>query len=101
MTWKEAYKKMKQGKRITRKSWLKNDYLYLDNGVLMCDGGFDYLPLLKSTVGKWKIWKNYKTKEIICCCKKYKSGYEYNSVLNCPMHKNNFHYKQEHIYLGE
>ena len=53
MTWREAVKYMEQGGRITRKHWLINDYLYLQNGKLMCDGHYEYLEYLNSTKGQW------------------------------------------------
>lgn len=54
MTWREAYSYMKfEGGKVTRKSWLKDDYLYIEKGLLMCDGGYEYLAYLTSTIGKW------------------------------------------------
>ena len=57
MTWKQAVEHMRQGGKVTRKHWLINDYLYLKEGVLFCDGNFEYLEYLKSTAG---IWLKYK-----------------------------------------
>lgn len=53
MNWKKAVKYMRDGGRITRKSWLKDYYLYIEDGVLFCDGGFEYLEYLPCTRGEW------------------------------------------------
>ena len=42
MNWKQALKYMSEGGSICRKSWLVNDYLYADKGVIKDDGGNVY-----------------------------------------------------------
>jgi len=56
INWKEAVKEMRKGKKIKKKSWHNGDYLYLADGTLYCDGGFDYLDMLH-TQGKWEVVK--------------------------------------------
>ncbi len=48
MNWKQAIKYMKKGGKVTRKHWLKNDYLFMkpNENVIYCDGGFTYVQLL-------------------------------------------------------
>jgi hypothetical protein len=53
MTWAEAVAFMRSGGKVTRKSWMEYDFLYMVNEVLYCDGGFPFLPLLGNTAGKW------------------------------------------------
>lgn len=48
---------MKRGGKITRKSWLKYDYLYIFEGILYCDGGFPFIHLKRITVGNWLKYK--------------------------------------------
>jgi len=57
MKWYKAVEYMEKGGKITRKSWLANDFLFLRNGVLFCDGEFPYLKLLKNTSGEWIKYK--------------------------------------------
>jgi hypothetical protein len=45
MNYQTALKYMEKGGKIKRKSWLKNDYLYLKDGLLYCDGDFPYLSI--------------------------------------------------------
>jgi hypothetical protein len=63
MNWKQAVKHMYQGGRITRKSWLPDDYLYIHNHILYCDGGYEYLEYLTTTQGEWLKFKEEKIKE--------------------------------------
>jgi hypothetical protein len=58
MTFAEALKLMKKNSKIRiQASWyLKHDYLYLENGKIMCDGGFEYsLSARELTTKTWKI----------------------------------------------
>ena len=57
MKWTKAVEYMQKGGRVTRKHWLEWDYLYIKNNVLFCDGGFEYLPYLTNTKGKWIKYK--------------------------------------------
>jgi len=57
MNWKQAVKHMEQGGSVRRKSWLPGDFLFIRDGKLFCDGGFEYLAYLKSVSGRW-----YKSK---------------------------------------
>jgi hypothetical protein len=43
----EAVRALKSGKKITRKSWGKEDFLYMEDAKIFCDGGFSYQELLK------------------------------------------------------
>lgn len=53
MSWEKAVKFMQEGGAIRRKSWRVDDFLYLKDGVLFCDGGYEYLSLLQGTNGSW------------------------------------------------
>lgn len=59
MNWKEAVKFMENGGMVTRKHWLVSDFLFMENGVLMCDGMFPFLSLIGNTRG---VWLEYKLK---------------------------------------
>ncbi len=75
MNWKQAYRRMEQGGAIKRRSWLAQDYLYLRDGEIYCDGGFPYaetdvdLKILER--GVWVESKEYKVVlKVLCdCCK--------------------------------
>ncbi len=58
MKWREAVKFMLKGGRITRKSWLVDDYLYMKDNILFCDGGYEYLEYLQNVSGEWLEYKN-------------------------------------------
>jgi hypothetical protein len=47
MNFVNAVKKMKQGKRVKRKHWLKHDYLFIQESKILCDGGYEYQDKLK------------------------------------------------------
>lgn len=51
--WFGAVSWMKKGGMIRRKTWPIDDFLFIKNGELFCDGGFNYLGYLKSTKGNW------------------------------------------------
>lgn len=53
MKWNKAVLAMQAGYKIRRKSWLKHDFIYLNRGVLYCDGGYPYLGYLTNLAGQW------------------------------------------------
>ena len=53
MNWAEAVGYMSVSGMVTRKHWLKDDFLYMKNGILFDDGGNRYLDRLTCTHGKW------------------------------------------------
>ena len=53
MNWKQAVEYMEQGGKVTRKSWFKHDYLYMDDGVLYDDCDNQFLGRL-TTRGNWE-----------------------------------------------
>lgn len=60
----DAIKKMKKGKKVKRKNWLKNDFLYIDEKTIKDDGGNIYhLAVFELLANNWEtvIDKNLKT----------------------------------------
>ena len=45
MKWDEAYQYMLSGGKIKRENWLKNDYLYIKDNIVYCDGGYPYISI--------------------------------------------------------
>jgi hypothetical protein len=62
MTFANALEFMKLGKKVQRKSWLEYDYLFIENDILMCDGGFPFITLLKKEDINAKDWRIYDYK---------------------------------------
>lgn len=60
MTFAEAVEVMKYGSKVQRKIWLEDDYLFIENGVLMCDGGFPFITYLKDKDFNAKDWRIYE-----------------------------------------
>ena len=56
MNFREAVTKMALGKKVRRKTWLKDDYIYIENNVIYCDGGFSYLTYFRSADFKANDW---------------------------------------------
>lgn len=46
MNFVDAVKKMKHGKRVKRKKWLKSDYIYIKDKKIFCDGEYAYQDML-------------------------------------------------------
>lgn len=38
----KAVKLMLKGVKIKHKCWKKSDYIFIENGKIFCDGGFEY-----------------------------------------------------------
>ena len=61
-TWNEAYKYMLCGHKVTNVEWKEDDYLYMENFIIYCDGGFDYREYLTKEMmnGQWNLYKEKK-----------------------------------------
>jgi len=60
MTFRQAVASMSQGNKVRRKTWLKDDYIYIENDVIYCDGGFSYITYFRSGDFKANDWILYK-----------------------------------------
>lgn len=60
MTFIQALNKMKQGHKVQAGWWLKYDYLYIEKGKIMCDGGFEFTSYLTFRELKTKTWRVVK-----------------------------------------
>lgn len=60
--WNKAYVYMLAGHKITSVEWEKDDYIYMENNVIYCDGGFPYLEHLAKEIidGQWNLYKGSK-----------------------------------------
>ena len=64
MNFAQACEKMLQGFKMTHKTWLKNDYIYIENNVIMCDGNFEFATYLRRKELSSTGWKIFKEKEV-------------------------------------
>lgn len=63
MKWDQAYKLMQEGKKITGENWNPEDYIFLQDGIIVNDCGADQLKIGINTGVGWLEWaplKRYK-----------------------------------------
>ena len=63
MIFLEAIVMMREGYKVKRKIWLEDDFIYMKQGILYCDGDFEYESYLPMKDYRAKDWIIYKEKQ--------------------------------------
>lgn len=58
MTRFEAVEAMKQGHKVTHQYFASNEYLYMDNGVITSEDGYDFDRWLLGTLTPGTVWRD-------------------------------------------
>lgn len=58
----KAVRLMLKGFRVQHFTWAKDDYIFISEGIIYNDGGFEYFEYITSELlssNKWQIYKNH------------------------------------------
>ena len=58
MTFTEAYKSMLKGYKVQCVSWDDEDFIYINDGIILCDGEFPFADKLtvRNVNSRWKLY---------------------------------------------
>lgn len=57
LNFKQAVEYVFLGYKVKRKRWLKNDFIYMNNNIIYCDGEYEYITYLKNADFKANDWE--------------------------------------------